>query len=129
MPRRRISFKAERERIRQNANLLLRNLPQRKYIDYGAVKLQYHLGSTGATGFKRLRRVHRAHSVYSRWWYPTKHTVPFAHPFSRRSLNAKLYRRYRFSRANTGLRSDLAGAMARLRIKTAEQKFPGRAIP
>lgn len=129
LPRKRVSFKAERERIRQNANLLLRNLPQRKYVDYGATKLQFKLGSSGALGFKRIRRVHRAHTVYSRWWYPVKHGVPFAHPFSRRALAAKQYVRTSLRKAAPGALSGVSSALSGLAGISVEHKFPARTIP
>ena len=128
-PRKRVSFKAERERLRHNANLLFRNLPQKKYIDYGPAKLQYHLGSIRASGVTRIRRVHRLHTTFSRWWYPSKHAVPFAHPFSRRSLGAKRYHQRHILRATLSLRSGLRGDTSGINSKITEYKFPGHIIP
>ncbi len=65
-PRRWLGFTAKRERRNFNAKLLARNIPQRRYTDYTAIKLQYYYGSVSSVGYTRFRRVHRLHSDHSR---------------------------------------------------------------
>jgi hypothetical protein len=64
--RRWLSFKAKRDRRTFNAKLLARNIPQRRYIDYAPIKLQYYFGSIGSSGYSRFRRVHRTKSAHNR---------------------------------------------------------------
>jgi hypothetical protein len=66
MARRRLGFRAKRERRLANMRRLERGVPQIRYIDYTPVKLQYFYGSAGSAGYLRFRRVHRMHSEHSR---------------------------------------------------------------
>jgi hypothetical protein len=66
LARRRLGFKAKRERRLANAKRLERGIPQIRYTDYTPVKLQYFYGSAASAGYVRFRRVHRMHSDHSR---------------------------------------------------------------
>jgi hypothetical protein len=66
LPRRRLGFKAKRERHLANVRRLARGVPQIRYVDYMPVKLQYFYGSVASAGYVRFRRVHRMHSEHSR---------------------------------------------------------------
>jgi len=127
--RRWLGFTAKRERRNLNAKLLARNIPQRRYTDYAPIKLQYYYGSVNSTGYARFRRVHRLHSTNSRWWRPNKVAVPFAHPFSRRALNAKRYRQLDLHRAHAPKYKAFERLMRDTRGISLHSKFPPRTIP
>jgi hypothetical protein len=65
--RRRLSFRARRDRRLDNFRRLQRGVPQIRYINYAPRKLQYYYGSVASAGYVRFRRVHRMHSKFSRW--------------------------------------------------------------
>jgi hypothetical protein len=64
--RRRLSFKARRDRRQDNIRRLQRGIPQIRYTNYAPIKLQFFYGSVGTAGYVRYRRVHRMHSSDSR---------------------------------------------------------------
>jgi len=128
-PRRRLTFRARRIRNTDNAARLRRGIPQRRYTDHMRVKLQYLFGSVGSVGYTRLRRVHRAHSEHNRWWRPTKRGVPFAHPYSRRELNAIRYKKVSFSKVLQPATGGFAKVFDPIKIVSLHTKFPPRTIP
>jgi hypothetical protein len=102
------SFKTLRSRRQLNENLAFRGFPQKRYIDFGYAHLKFHRGSAASVGYTRLRRVYRGgKSEYARWWRPVKYGVPFAHPYSRRSLSCKKYRNQQFAVASLPERGEL----------------------
>jgi ribosomal protein S4 len=127
--RRWLSFKAKRDRRNFNAKLLARNIPQRRYIDYAPIKLQYYYGSISSSGYSRLRRIYRPHSKHNRWWRPNKVAAPFAHPYSRRALNATHYRRAGLARAQAPRYKNFTRVMRDARGISLHSKFPPRTIP
>ena len=50
-----------------NRGLTRQGLPERRYIDYGYIHLQYHRGSVASIGYERYRRTYRGRSKYNRW--------------------------------------------------------------
>jgi len=112
-----------------NAKLLERNIPQKRYIDYVPTKLQFYYGSVGSTGYARLRRVYRPHSRERRWWRPSKVAVPFSHPYARRALNAKQYKRLDLVRARVPRHAEFVRPMQDTVGVSLQSKFPPRTIP
>jgi ribosomal protein S4 len=129
LSRKRLSFGARRNRNIDNAARLRRGVPQRRYTDHTRVRLQYYYGSVGTAGYPRFRRVYRAHSDHSRWWRPTLRPVPFAHPYSRRNLNATKYQRSANLNALIPATRSFVKLIPPQREVTLQVKVPARQIP
>lgn len=65
LPRRQPSFTELRARRLLNNNRLRNALPERRYLDFGYIHLQYYRGSIGSIGYERYRRSYRGRSQYN----------------------------------------------------------------
>lgn len=127
MPRRKYRPSKLVLRLREQLNVMLarNNLPKHVYKDYTQNRVQFYLGSSTGVGYARLRRTFRAHSSYGRWCPPTPTAVPFAHPFSRRQLNAKRFQKQNYDAILPVTKRGVVNLLG----NRAEIRIPPRLVP